>query len=375
KLSERQVTELVVKIAKAGLIEVIPTTDGKEFVTPERLVTELRGELMAAGGRLDLAETRSFLNVDLTHVERAAATIVDASALVGSWYLDSLADEVDAEVQDAGHVTLMALAGRFGLPLAFTTDGGTSGGAGEHCGVEDAFSRGKHSIRAILRRGALVTEAHVRRVRAEVRGALLAAARPVGLAQLAQQRGWDERSTEEAARALAKEGQLSGVIRGRDYVPEVFGRTQRACVDSFFETNGYVEYARAQKLQASLAREDSAGWGARPHAFVQQSHPDAVALDTVVVSAGLAAAVEATLEVAAAQRGWVAVAPLLPPALTDTDVAMLLRQCEACRGVGERRSGTAVAGAGGTAGGAAATGPAMLQLAEVYVVSMGFMDD
>ena len=51
---------------------------------------------------------------------------------------------------------------------------------------------------------------------------------------------------------LLKSGELAGSLRGREYMPVAFSRTQRACIDAFFAQNGYVEVARAQKLKVGV---------------------------------------------------------------------------------------------------------------------------
>ena len=51
KLSERNCVELVQKLINLGLIEVIYTTDGKEYLTPSELEKEIKEELFVEGGQ------------------------------------------------------------------------------------------------------------------------------------------------------------------------------------------------------------------------------------------------------------------------------------------------------------------------------------
>ena len=50
KLSERNCVEIVNKLVSLGLLEVIYTTDGKEYITPNQLEKEIRDELIVHGG-------------------------------------------------------------------------------------------------------------------------------------------------------------------------------------------------------------------------------------------------------------------------------------------------------------------------------------
>ena len=51
KLSERNCVELVQKLINLGLIEVIYTTDGREYLTPSELEKEIKEELFVEGGQ------------------------------------------------------------------------------------------------------------------------------------------------------------------------------------------------------------------------------------------------------------------------------------------------------------------------------------
>ena len=56
KLSERNVVELVNKLKDLGLLgdDLLYTTNGKEYVTTERVHAEVRAAVRAAGGRVPL---------------------------------------------------------------------------------------------------------------------------------------------------------------------------------------------------------------------------------------------------------------------------------------------------------------------------------
>ena len=48
RLSERNCVELVSKLLQLGLLEIIFTTDGKEYLTPAQLQREIKDELWVA---------------------------------------------------------------------------------------------------------------------------------------------------------------------------------------------------------------------------------------------------------------------------------------------------------------------------------------
>lgn len=51
KLSERNCIEIVQKLIGLGLVEVIYTTDGKEYLTPQQVEREIKDELFVHGGK------------------------------------------------------------------------------------------------------------------------------------------------------------------------------------------------------------------------------------------------------------------------------------------------------------------------------------
>lgn len=75
----------------------------------------------------------------------------------------------------------------------------------------------------------------------------------VSIPQLVADHGLDEAVLEDTLTQLLKTNRLRGTMRGREFVPAAFSRTQRACVDAFFAQNGYLEFARAQRLKVCWA--------------------------------------------------------------------------------------------------------------------------
>ena len=51
KLSERNCVEIIQKLIANGQLEVIYSTDGREYLTPQQLEREIRDELFVHGGK------------------------------------------------------------------------------------------------------------------------------------------------------------------------------------------------------------------------------------------------------------------------------------------------------------------------------------
>lgn len=50
RLSERNCIEIINKLVETNLLEVIFTTDGREYITPQYLLKEVKDELYISGG-------------------------------------------------------------------------------------------------------------------------------------------------------------------------------------------------------------------------------------------------------------------------------------------------------------------------------------
>ena len=127
KLSERNVIELINKLKQLGILketEVLHTINGKEYLTQERLKAEVTLQLKQAGGRVALIELPALLGVDSAHCDRQAAAIVAGSKgevvevqgeLITSSYFDSIAAEINEQLQDTGKMHIGELAAAYSL--------------------------------------------------------------------------------------------------------------------------------------------------------------------------------------------------------------------------------------------------------------------
>ena len=118
KLSEPNVVEVVQKLVELGLLEVLFTTNGKEYLTPKQLRNEVEDEIIARGGRVNITELAPVLNVDLPHIEKVVSELLasEGSSMLGTLqlfqgdvisdvYLENLADEInqDLKARRRGH--------------------------------------------------------------------------------------------------------------------------------------------------------------------------------------------------------------------------------------------------------------------------------
>ncbi|KAI3438673.1 hypothetical protein D9Q98_001094 [Chlorella vulgaris] len=349
KLSERNVVELVNKLKNLGLLgdDLLYTTNGKEYVTTERVQAEVRAAVRAAGGRVPLVDLPGQLGLDLSHCERAADVVVSASSgtitiaqgeLFSAAYFDSLAAEVDDGLQEAGVVAVGDLARRYGLTAEMI-----GGVLAERVGP---------IIRGQLEAGVIYTQAYLTRIKAQLRGALRGAVSPVSMPALSKELGIAGLASLSAlvpslVDELAAEGSIAGKLTsgGATWVPVSYVRSQQDAVRAFFQQNGYIGYDTVTRYGIPSARP-----------FLAEHFPDGIALDSAYLSPAVVDQVEAAVEEALAAGGWCDITPHAPSILSAGDTAALLSRCQAVTG--------AVAATGGAAhvlAGTCVVAAAMLQ--------------
>ncbi|RLN71652.1 hypothetical protein BBJ28_00021014 [Nothophytophthora sp. Chile5] len=347
KLSNHNVIDLLLKLQQLGKVQVIHTRSGKQFLTPSQLEREIADLVALHGGRLSLTELEQLLDVDRSYVAKHAAALChrggrgqrDAHFLVNSGeelltnaYLDAIMEDTDTLLQERGTASLGALAQQFDFAVDYMR--------------EVVRSRLGSVLHAREQGNTLYTSSYVQTQKARVRGAFAAVTRPVFVPDLVRAFGFDEAVANEAVAEFVQTKVLSGMMRGREYVPFVFLAAQRESMTSFFQQNGYLEHVRARQLQV-----------ARPFDFLKKRFEDAVPLQESVVSRALQLQVEGEVEVAVNDATFVDVRALLPSALPAGDVSLLLSMSPA---FSEATAGAA--------------GPKAYQIADSYAVSAAFFN-
>lgn len=110
RLMERNIVDLVQKLRDQGL-QLHPTKDGKEYVTPDQVEREILDAIAAHGGRMQVRSLDDELNmpqevVDCT-LERLLANSrgkmrVMEGDIITAAYLDTICEEINSQLVEAG---------------------------------------------------------------------------------------------------------------------------------------------------------------------------------------------------------------------------------------------------------------------------------
>lgn len=325
RLSERNIVELVNTLQQLELLDsdLLHTVSGKEYITQDRLRTEMEAEIGRLG-RVSLIEVADILGVDLYHVERQAEYIVAKNAelmlvqgeILSIVYWDSVAEEINERLQEASQISLAELAAQLHVSSELLTSI-----------LEPRIGT---IVQGKLEGGQLYTPSYVSRIRAIVRGAARGIMVPTNLSavwsslhQLLQEMdGATGGSTEgnffqALLNNLIKEGEVLGSLRsGISWTPAVFALAQRESVESFFSQNSFIGYDVLNKLAIP-----------QPKQYLQSKYTEGISLETVFVHPSMVGMLDASAEDAIEHGGWLDCLSILPTSIGTQDAAKLLTLC------------------------------------------------
>ncbi|KAI1278698.1 E3 UFM1-protein ligase 1 [Halotydeus destructor] len=317
RLSDRNCIEIVKKLVELNLIQVIFTCDGKEYLTPDHLMREIEDELVVAGGRVHLTELVETLNVDLSHIEAKAAFLASSSAgeisfvlgqLVNSEYKDRLADEINEKLSRSGFITIGDLTKMYDLPVEFLERVVYCQLGNRIQGIQDG-----NDSRTIF------TEACLNKYKAKIRGILSAVTRPKPLSQIINKHQFSDRIFNASLDALIKDKSIAGVISAggqRSYIPDIYARTQREWVESFYKQNNYLEYDAMARIGIS-----------DPKGYAAKRFDNLIFLKTCCVSDTILYQIDSLIEECIDNKNWIDLQPMLISILDEKDIEQLFAKC------------------------------------------------
>lgn len=305
--------ELVSLLIEKGLIRVVFTTDGKEYLTPEHLRKEIEDELYVNGGRINLAEIAKFLNVNLNHIEDIAKDIVQDNPqitlvlgqLIDEIYLERVATEVNERLAQMGELSVSDVTVQFDLPADFLLQNIMV----KYIGTIIKGKQDSTDARVFF------TQNYVSRCKAKVRGALAALTRPTPVATIVQQISVPERMFYMIFNEIKPAGHLTSKQAGALYIPNIHTDTQVDWVKQFYARNNYLEYDMVGKLGIS-----------DPKGYIKRQFPDEelLYLDTVCVGNRIREQLNGALEECIASGNYLDVSQVLPAVFSTEDVEELL---------------------------------------------------
>lgn len=311
-MSERNCVEIVSKLIELKLIDVIFTNDGKEYLTPQQLIKEMKDELYVRGGRVNTVDLAKELNVDLNHINIHVAEILKgkdvqlvSGSLIANYYLEKIAREINEKLQIQGQITVGDLILQYDLPADLLQHGIMEKNLGKIInGNQDPYdSRTFYTAEFIMR------------VKAKIRGALMGLLKPTPVSLIISHCNIGERLFMYLFDQLNAPGVLTGRQAGAQYVPSCYTKSQNDWVLSFYKQNNYLEYDALTRLGIS-----------DPKSYVRRvlANEEMTFLSSCVIGAQIKQQLEIALEECISSKSYLDVVSLLPSVLSEQDIDNVL---------------------------------------------------
>lgn len=312
RLSERNCVEIVSKLIELKLIDVIFTTDGKEYLTLQQLIKEIKDELYVHGGRVNTVDLAKELNVDLNQINASVAEITRGKEmqlvtgnLIAHYYLEKVAREINEKLQLQGQISVGDLIMQYDLPAELL----------QHNVLE------RHLGKIIIGRQdssdprIFYTEEFILRSKAKIRGALMGLLKPTPVAVIINHCNLSDRLFMSLFDQLNAPGMLTGRHSGALYVPSCYTKSQNEWVMNFYKQNNYLEFDALSRLGIS-----------DPKSFVKRSLPneELLYLNSCVIGSQITEQLETALEDCITSKSYLDIVPLLPSIFSDTDIETVL---------------------------------------------------
>lgn len=312
RISERNCIDIVKKLTDLSLIELIYTCDGKEFLTPEHLLREIKDEIYINGGRVHIHDLASNLNVDYQHVENKAKEMARDSPdeynlilgqVIHSTYKTTLGKQIYDNMITMGQLSIADFAKSLDLPSEFLLEI-----------VKEILPQIIEDYVASPDERTYYTTDMMDRYKSIISGTLSAITKPTTIASIMKKLDIPERMFNPIVDGLIKEGRIDAMIENRLFIPSIYAREQNEWIDKFYTTNSYIDYD-------VLTRKGIK----QPKAFLKKRFPNGIQLKYCFVSPNLMSQVESMVEDCIASNSLMDISTILPASIQPEDIELMLQ--------------------------------------------------
>uniref|UniRef100_A0A182LV14 E3 UFM1-protein ligase 1 homolog n=1 Tax=Anopheles culicifacies TaxID=139723 RepID=A0A182LV14_9DIPT len=306
RLSERNCIEIVRLLIDKGLIDVIYTNDGKEYLTQDHLQQEVKDELYVRGGRVNLIELAKVLNVEFAKIEYTAKRLVDRDPelhlllgqLIDASYIQRVASEINQKLVQYGEINIGQLTSTYDLPTDFILNKI----------VLDNLHKIIFAKQDPTNGHIFFTQSYIMRNKAKIRGALAAITKPTPISVILNLTDVPARILYMSLNELSSLGSVTVQSPAGQYVPHVYERMQADYVKDYFQQNGYITNDTVSKLGVSDVRS-----------FVRSRLPDEkiICMKNCIVSNRLIERVTYAMDACISSNSYLDLSTILPPALSN----------------------------------------------------------
>ncbi|XP_056648956.1 E3 UFM1-protein ligase 1 homolog [Diorhabda sublineata] len=313
KLSERNCIEIISMLIDRKMLDLIFTSDGKEYLTPSQLSSDIKGELYDHGGRINLVELAKIIGVDLAHINAQLNDVLknnkDIQSVLGhlidSSYITRIAGEINEKLLQQGQINIGNLTIQYDLPADFLQTQVVEKNLGKIIyGKQD-----KNDPKVFF------TESFIARTKAKIKGALGGLTRPTPVSYILNQINISEKLFYSLFDQTSAYGTLTGRMAGSQYIPNVYARSQNEWVNHFYKQNHYLEFDALSRLGITDQKS---------YIKKQLSNQDYHVLNSCIVSKSIIERVEADIDECISSKTFIDLQNNIPSVFNEKDEEMIL---------------------------------------------------
>ncbi|KAK5581338.1 hypothetical protein RB653_001370 [Dictyostelium firmibasis] len=337
KLSERNCIEIIVKMIDLKMIDIIHSLDGKEYITPKQLENEIKDEILKCGGRVVVCDLQSILSVDIIHIEdsleklrkRDKSIQIYQGEIMTRYYLDSILQEIQEQLQEVGKLHINDLSNRFSIGIDFLIDliekNLKKFNNNNNSNNNNSNNGNNVFLKNIIfdNQEVLYTQSHIDRHYHKVIGLFSSITQPCVINHIIRQHQnhyqLNERLVRQQLQDLISNKRINGFIQGKasnaEFIPTIFSQSRSKWIDSFYHQNQFITFDSISKLQIN-----------DPQSFLKNTFNDGLLLHSCFIHKSLIDKIDDNITEIIENSNWLDIIPLLPP-LTNKDISMIVENC------------------------------------------------
>ncbi|KAF5282980.1 hypothetical protein FQA39_LY04851 [Lamprigera yunnana] len=311
KLSERNCIEIISWLIERKLINLIFTSDGKEYMTPTQLGQDILAELYVNGGRVNFVELSKTIGVDFNNIVHYVPEVIRGrkdifsilGQLIDNSYIVKIAGEINQKLSQQGQINVGDLTLQYDLPAEFLQNRVLD----KYLGKLIIGEQDKSDPRVYF------TESFIAQTKSKIKGALVALTRPTSINVILNQIGVRDKLFFSLYDQLTPCGFLTGPTVGANYVPNVYSRSQNEWVQNFYKQNGYLEFDTLIRLGINDYKT-----------YLKKHFSNEIMLKSCILSERLTDRIDADVEECIASKSYVDLQSNLPNVLDDDDIKIII---------------------------------------------------
>lgn len=301
------------KLVELNLLNVIFTTDGKEYLTPQQLTREIKDELYLRGGRVNLVDLAKELNVEFSQVSSRVNDVCQTSSnvnfvlgqLIDDTYITRIATEINEKLNQNGQINVSELTLVYDLPAEFLL----------HSVLEKKLGKIIFGQQDPVDPRIFFTTAFVARTKAKIKGSLTGLTRPTPVTAILNQCNISDRLFFSFMKEISSIGSVTGKQASSQYIPHVYSKSQVDWVINSYKQSGYLKYDSLERMGITDAKQ-----------FIKRILPneDISYLQACAIGNQILEQIVTAIEECNSSKSYVDIMSLLPSVISEQDVENLI---------------------------------------------------